>query len=95
MCVIFAARKFKVDKAEQMLRNVSENITFYMFLTLHQQHMTFRAEQGVDTILQDWTPPEVLQKCFPGGFFGEDRDGHPVWYDNYGNMDFRGKWLIM
>ncbi|XP_064392019.1 SEC14-like protein 2 isoform X1 [Halichondria panicea] len=68
------ARKFKVDKAEQMLRN----------------HMTFRAEQGVDTILQDWTPPEVLQKCFPGGFFGEDRDGHPVWYDNYGNMDFRG-----
>ena len=57
--------------------------------------MTFRAEQGVDTILQDWTPPEVLQKCFPGGFFGEDRDGHPVWYDNYGNMDFRGKWLIM
>ncbi len=56
--------------------------------------MTFRAEQGVDTILQDWTPPEVLQKCFPGGFFGEDRDGHPVWYDNYGNMDFRGEWLV-
>ena len=45
---------------------------------------------GVDRILDDWTPPEVLQKCFPGGFFGEDRDGHPVWYDNYGNLDFRG-----
>ena len=34
---------------------------------------------------------QVLQKFFPGGFFGEDREGHPVWYDNLGNLDFRGK----
>lgn len=45
---------------------------------------------GCDTILEDWSPPEVLQKCFPGGFFGEDREGSPVWYDNMGNLDFKG-----
>ena len=34
---------------------------------------------------------QILQKYFPGGFFGEDRDGHPVYYDFYGNIDVRGK----
>ena len=34
--------------------------------------------------------PQVLQRYFPGGLLGEDRDGHPVWYDNF-NYDFRGK----
>jgi hypothetical protein len=32
---------------------------------------------------------QVLKECFPGGFFGEDREGHPVWYDNF-NYDFKG-----
>ena len=45
---------------------------------------------GADTILQDYTPPEVIKKYFPGGFFGEDREGRPVWYDNFGNVDSRG-----
>ena len=25
---------------------------------------------------------QVLKKYLPGGCFGEDRDGHPVWYDH-------------
>ena len=33
---------------------------------------------------------QVLKECFPGGFFGEDREGHPVWYDNFGNLDAKG-----
>jgi len=37
---------------------------------------------------------QVLRKCFPGGFFGEDREGNPVWYDAMGNMDFKGWRLI-
>ena len=52
--------------------------------------MEFRKRYGADTILQDYTPPEVLKKYFPGGFFGEDREGRPVWYDNFGNVDSRG-----
>lgn len=34
---------------------------------------------------------QVLQKYYPGGFFGEDKKGHPVYYDFYGNMDITGK----
>ena len=52
--------------------------------------MEFRKKYGADTILQDYTPPEVMKKYFPGGFFGEDREGRPVWYDNFGNVDPRG-----
>ena len=55
------------------------------------QHMKYREQYGADTILHDYTPPVVLQKHFPGGFFGEDRAGHPVWYDNFGNLDFKGR----
>jgi hypothetical protein len=54
-----------------------------------RNHIQFRKDYDVDTVLQ-WKPPEVLEKCFSGGFFGEDRDGDPVWYDNFGNLDFKG-----
>ena len=30
-------------------------------------------------------------KYIPGGFFGEDREGHPVWHSNMGNLDIRGE----
>ena len=54
------------------------------------QHMEHRKRFEADTILESWTPPEVLTRCFPGGFFGEDKGGHPVWYECMGNLDFRG-----
>lgn len=53
--------------------------------------MEFREKYGLDTILTDYEPPEVIQKYLPGGFFGEDREGHPVWYDVSGNIDARGE----
>ena len=52
--------------------------------------MVQRTKYQADTILQDYTPPEVLLKFAPGGYFGEDRDGHPVWYDNVGTLDIKG-----
>ena len=55
--------------------------------------MEFRKKYGLDTILTDYEPPEVIQKYVPGGFFGEDREGHPVWYDVSGNVDARGESL--
>ena len=55
------------------------------------KHIEFRECFGLDTVLTDWQPPEVLSKFTPGGFFGEDREGHPVWFDCMGNLDFRGK----
>ncbi len=52
--------------------------------------MEYRKKYGADTILEDWEPSEVMNECISGGFFGEDIDGHPVWYDNFGNLDPRG-----
>ena len=57
--------------------------------------MEYRERFGYDEILEKWTPPSVLTHCYPGGFFGEDRGGHPVWYENMGNLDFRGPFLGM
>ncbi|KAL5479687.1 hypothetical protein EMCRGX_G023244 [Ephydatia muelleri] len=68
------AVKFDVHKAEDRLR----------------KHAELRKELGADTILTDWTPPEVLTKYAPTGLFGEDRDGHPVYYDGFGNLDMKG-----
>ena len=53
--------------------------------------MEFRKEYGLDTILNDYEMPEVIDKYLPGGFFGEDREGHPVWYEWSGNIDARGE----
>eukprot|EP00731_Ephydatia_muelleri_P025329 Em0017g412a len=73
------AVKFDVHKAEDRLR----------------KHAELRKELGADTILTDWTPPEVLTKYAPTGLFGEDRDGHPVYYDGFGNLDMKGIKLVM
>ncbi|KAL5478133.1 hypothetical protein EMCRGX_G025014 [Ephydatia muelleri] len=54
-----------------------------------RKHVELRRELGADTVLT-WTPPEVLVKYVTTGFFGEDRDGHPVYYDCFGNLDFKG-----
>ena len=37
---------------------------------------------------------QVLVKYVTTGFFGEDRDGHPVYYDCFGNLDFKG-WCVI
>ncbi|XP_064396571.1 SEC14-like protein 4 [Halichondria panicea] len=58
-------------------------------LEMFRNHMSVRQEYGLDTILDDYHAPEVFQYN-PGGFFGEDRDGHPMWYDRIGRMDLRG-----
>jgi metal transporter CNNM len=67
------ARKFHTAKAEDMLR----------------KHIETRQKYKLDSILTDYKPNEVLEKYFPGGMMGEDREGHPVWYDHF-NYDFKG-----
>ncbi|KAI4882304.1 hypothetical protein NFI96_011117, partial [Prochilodus magdalenae] len=54
------------------------------------QHLEFRKNMKVDTLLTDWKPPEVLEKYVPGGFCGFDRDGNPVGYDFISPVDMRG-----
>uniref|UniRef100_A0A8C5EEJ4 SEC14-like protein 2 n=1 Tax=Gouania willdenowi TaxID=441366 RepID=A0A8C5EEJ4_GOUWI len=54
------------------------------------QHVEFRKNMKVETILTHWKPPEVIQRYFSGGMFGYDREGSPVWYDVVGPLDPKG-----
>ncbi|XP_048763244.2 retinal-binding protein-like [Ostrea edulis] len=68
------ARSYDVDKAEQMYR----------------ASMAFREKMHVDTILQKYQQPEVLQKYLTGGFCGHAKDGSPVRIEPYGRLDMKG-----
>ncbi|GBO20448.1 hypothetical protein AVEN_239976-1 [Araneus ventricosus] len=45
-----------------------------------RKHITWNKEYGVDTILEDYKPPEVLVKYFPVSLIGYDKEGCPVIY---------------
>ena len=44
---------------------------------------------SIDSIL-DWEPPEVLPKYYPGGRFGVDKEGHPIYYEILALADAKG-----
>lgn len=68
------ARRHNLDKAEAMYR----------------KSMAWRKEFGADTILDTYTPPEVLSKHYVGGVTGEDKYGRPVSIDPIGKLDLKG-----
>ena len=74
---------------------VAKQSTIYNECCIILQHLEYRKEYGADTILHSWTPPEVLHKFHARGIFGEDRDGHPVFYEIPGNYDMRGMYVAM
>lgn len=68
------ARSWNPEAAEKMLR----------------QSMKWRLQWEVDTGLKDWTPPEVLQKYYPSGTSGVDKDGAPVVVVPFAGLDIVG-----
>ena len=44
----------------------------------------------MNTILEEYEPPEVLIKYFPGGHCGFDKEGAPVWISPSGQLDIKG-----
>lgn len=68
------AREFSLEKSEMMIR----------------RSMDSRQRWGLDTILETFKPSEVLTKYYPGGFFGFDKEGAPVFIDPIGQIDFKG-----
>ena len=69
------ARQFDLDKSEKKIR-----------LTLE-----FRKKWGADTILQDYTPPPLCVKYFPGGILPRgDKEGRPVAVLRLGENDLKG-----
>ncbi|ELU07823.1 hypothetical protein CAPTEDRAFT_152329 [Capitella teleta] len=68
------ARCFDVDKAEVMFRN----------------SMAYRDKMKVDSILEDYKQPEVIQKYLTGGFCGHDKEGTPIRIELFGLLDMKG-----
>ncbi|CAH1802359.1 unnamed protein product [Owenia fusiformis] len=68
------ARDFDVEKAEIMYKN----------------HLDFREKYKLDTLLDDYTPPEVIQKYLTGGLLGYDKEGSPIRVEKYGQLDMKG-----
>ncbi|CAL1296159.1 unnamed protein product [Larinioides sclopetarius] len=61
------AREFDLPKAEDMLR----------------KSIAWRKQYEVDTLLTNYTPPEVLTKYYPVSLLGFDKDGFPVRYVDF------------
>ena len=54
------------------------------------QDVVWRKEWNADNILE-WDPPEVVKKYYPGGYFGEDKQGFPIWIEILGSIDLKGE----
>nr|DBA22792.1 TPA: hypothetical protein GDO54_013794 [Pyxicephalus adspersus] len=55
-----------------------------------RKHVEFRKHMDSDRVLENWQPPEVVQKYLSGGLCGYDREGSPIWYDVIGPLDPKG-----
>ncbi|XWS36567.1 hypothetical protein CRYUN_Cryun20dG0095800 [Craigia yunnanensis] len=67
------ARKFDLDKTIQMWEDM----------------LNWRKEYGVDSIIQDFVYDEYeeVQHCYPHGYHGIDKQGHPVYIERIGKID--------
>ncbi|KAG8507464.1 SEC14-like protein 1 [Galemys pyrenaicus] len=68
------ARDFNIDKARETMC----------------QSLTWRKQHQVDYILDTWSPPQVLQDYYAGGWHHHDRDGRPLYVLRLGQMDTKG-----
>ncbi|GFT32504.1 SEC14-like protein 2 [Nephila pilipes] len=68
------ARSYNLDAAEDMLL----------------KHLHWRKVNKVDTILTEYKPSEVLEKYMAMSSLGFDKEGFPVSYCEYGNIDTKG-----
>ncbi|XP_055938033.1 retinal-binding protein-like [Argiope bruennichi] len=72
------ARDFNITEAETMLR----------------KNIAWRKEMGIDTILTDYEPPEVLAKYAPTSFICFDKFGCIVRLHDCGRADVKGLWSV-
>ena len=63
--------------------------TLYAVFFIMLQSLEWRKRIGADELLS-WTPSQVLQDYYPGGYAGVDKQGYPVWVDLASFIDFKG-----
>ncbi|CAN7985270.1 unnamed protein product, partial [Ixodes hexagonus] len=68
------AREFDGVKAEKLLR----------------ENLAWRRQNGVDSLIETYKPPDVLTRYLPGGMCNHDRGGRPLWAVPYGGLDVKG-----
>ncbi|KAI3420019.1 hypothetical protein GPALN_003356 [Globodera pallida] len=68
------ARDFDVQKATQMVLN----------------SLLWRKQHKIDSLLNDFAPPAVFLKYFPGGWHHNDNQGRPLFILRLGQMDIKG-----
>ncbi|EDV21368.1 uncharacterized protein TRIADDRAFT_60319 [Trichoplax adhaerens] len=68
------ARDFDLQKSEQMLR----------------RNCRFRKEWKIEKLVKEDNIPELWRKYYPGGYIGNDKEGAPVFFVNFGRFDPKG-----
>ncbi|XP_076345644.1 SEC14-like protein 3 isoform X1 [Tachypleus tridentatus] len=68
------ARHFDLVEAEAMLR----------------LSIFWRKQMDVEFLREDYEPPDVIKRYFPGGLVGHDKEGCPLWIVPFGCMDIKG-----
>ncbi|KAF8791862.1 SEC14-like protein 3 like protein [Argiope bruennichi] len=59
-----------------------------------RKNIAWRKEMGIDTILTDYEPPEVLAKYAPTSFICFDKFGCIVRLHDCGRADVKGLWSV-
>ena len=53
------------------------------------QHLAWEKANDTENILKREFP-EVLEKYMPGGYYGVDKQGYPIWWDTTTLADIKG-----
>uniref|UniRef100_A0A3P8ZBL4 SEC14-like lipid binding 7 n=1 Tax=Esox lucius TaxID=8010 RepID=A0A3P8ZBL4_ESOLU len=84
------------ERIEDILPDLPARHDHYLLRWLRgksETHLEFRKRIKADTIIEDWKPPEVIQRYVSGGMCGYDLEGSPIWYDIIGPLDPKGLML--
>lgn len=59
-------------------------------VAMYREAMTWRADNGIDTLLVTYREPAVLSQYFPASLIGADSDGFPLLVERIGAADLAG-----